>query len=139
MPRDATPSAEAGRLSLDEVRAHLGNVVLPRLASAGAIVVDHAADVTTARLRVAPELWAAICDVRGEVTRVLRETGEHPTPRRLSGAARVEGSSVLQAQGLVKTYRRRNVVNDVALDLRQGEIVGLLGPERGGEDDHAST
>ncbi|MEP6692718.1 MAG: lipopolysaccharide ABC transporter ATP-binding protein, partial [Gemmatimonadaceae bacterium] len=28
---------------------------------------------------------------------------------------------------MVKTYRRRRVVNDVALRLQQGEIVGLLG------------
>ena len=129
--RDA--DAEAGRLSLDEVRAHLGNVVCPRLAGAGAIVVDDLGDVTAARLRVAPELWAAISGVRGEVTRVLRETGEHPAPRRLSGAARVEGSSVLQAEGLVKSYRGRHVVNNVALELKQGEIVGLLGPNGAGK------
>jgi lipopolysaccharide export system ATP-binding protein len=129
--RDA--DAEAGRLSLDEVRSHLGNVVLPRLVSAGAIVVDGAEDVATARLGVAPELWASIGSVRGEATRVLRETGDHPAVRRLSGAARVEGSSVLQAEGLVKTYRGRHVVNDVALELRQGEIVGLLGPNGAGK------
>jgi len=33
----------------------------------------------------------------------------------------------------VKTYRRRNVVNNVALELRQGEIVGLLGPNGAGK------
>ncbi|MEK7239169.1 MAG: LPS export ABC transporter ATP-binding protein, partial [Gemmatimonadota bacterium] len=47
--------------------------------------------------------------------------------------ARVDGQSVLRAEGLVKTYRRRNVVNDVALELRQGEIVGLLGPNGAGK------
>ncbi|MFI5244461.1 MAG: LPS export ABC transporter ATP-binding protein [Gemmatimonadales bacterium] len=51
----------------------------------------------------------------------------------MSDAARVEGNSVLRAQGLVKTYRRRNVVNDVALDVKQGEIVGLLGPNGAGK------
>ncbi|MBM3907686.1 MAG: LPS export ABC transporter ATP-binding protein [Gemmatimonadetes bacterium] len=45
----------------------------------------------------------------------------------------VEGRSVLRAEGLVKTYRRRNVVNNVALELRQGEIVGLLGPNGAGK------
>jgi lipopolysaccharide export system ATP-binding protein len=45
----------------------------------------------------------------------------------------VEGHSVLRAEGLVKTYRRRNVVNNVALELRQGEIVGLLGPNGAGK------
>ncbi|MBL8997299.1 MAG: LPS export ABC transporter ATP-binding protein [Gemmatimonadales bacterium] len=46
---------------------------------------------------------------------------------------RVGGSSVLSAEGLVKTYRKRNVVNNVALQLRQGEIVGLLGPNGAGK------
>jgi lipopolysaccharide export system ATP-binding protein len=40
---------------------------------------------------------------------------------------------VLTADGLVKTYRRRRVVNDVALRLQQGEIVGLLGPNGAGK------
>ena len=43
------------------------------------------------------------------------------------------GGSVLEASGLVKTYRRRRVVNDVALRLQQGEIVGLLGPNGAGK------
>ncbi|MCX5766530.1 MAG: LPS export ABC transporter ATP-binding protein [Gemmatimonadetes bacterium] len=52
---------------------------------------------------------------------------------RVSSGERVTGSSELRAEGLVKTYRRRNVVNNVALDLRQGEIVGLLGPNGAGK------
>jgi lipopolysaccharide export system ATP-binding protein len=67
---------------------------------------------------------------------VLRETGEHAavtqrTPTR--GQAPVTGGSILEAQGLVKMYRRRRVVNDVALRLQQGEIVGLLGPNGAGK------
>lgn len=46
---------------------------------------------------------------------------------------RVEGSSVLEAKGLTKVYRRRKVVNDVAINLKQGEIVGLLGPNGAGK------
>ncbi|MBA2708756.1 MAG: LPS export ABC transporter ATP-binding protein [Gemmatimonadaceae bacterium] len=41
--------------------------------------------------------------------------------------------SVLEARGLVKSYRRRAVVNDVDLRLQQGEIVGLLGPNGAGK------
>ena len=40
---------------------------------------------------------------------------------------------MLEARGLVKMYRRRKVVNDVALRLQQGEIVGLLGPNGAGK------
>jgi lipopolysaccharide export system ATP-binding protein len=42
-------------------------------------------------------------------------------------------TSTLQAAGLVKSYRKRRVVNDVALRVSQGEIVGLLGPNGAGK------
>lgn len=41
--------------------------------------------------------------------------------------------STLRAEGLTKTYQRRAVVNDVAVSLSQGEIVGLLGPNGAGK------
>jgi lipopolysaccharide export system ATP-binding protein len=126
--------AEAGRLSLDEVGDHLARVVVPRLVSAGAIEeVEAVGDTAAGRLRIAPALWSTVRDVRGELAEVLRQTGEHPAPRQIPGVARVEGSSELRAEGLVKTYRRRHVVNDVALQLHQGEIVGLLGPNGAGK------
>jgi lipopolysaccharide export system ATP-binding protein len=128
--RDA--DAEAGRLSLDEVRFHLANVVVPRLIGSSAIEAV-VGDPEHSNLRIAPELWSTVRGLRGELSEALRQTGEYTAPRRLSGAAHVEGSSVLRAEGLVKTYRRRNVVNDVALDVRQGEIVGLLGPNGAGK------
>jgi lipopolysaccharide export system ATP-binding protein len=40
---------------------------------------------------------------------------------------------VLQAEGLLKVYRGRKVVNDVAVRLEQGEIVGMLGPNGAGK------
>ncbi|MQA88833.1 MAG: LPS export ABC transporter ATP-binding protein [Gemmatimonas sp.] len=45
----------------------------------------------------------------------------------------VPGNSTLEASGLVKIYRKRRVVNDVAIRLTQGEIVGLLGPNGAGK------
>ncbi|HYR07841.1 MAG TPA: LPS export ABC transporter ATP-binding protein [Longimicrobium sp.] len=42
-------------------------------------------------------------------------------------------SAVLRAEGLVKTYRKRRVVNEVDLQVSQGEIVGLLGPNGAGK------
>ncbi|HXU21386.1 MAG TPA: LPS export ABC transporter ATP-binding protein [Verrucomicrobiae bacterium] len=39
----------------------------------------------------------------------------------------------LQAAELRKSYRRRTVVNDVSLEVQQGEVVGLLGPNGAGK------
>ncbi|MDR1368751.1 MAG: LPS export ABC transporter ATP-binding protein, partial [Dysgonamonadaceae bacterium] len=35
---------------------------------------------------------------------------------------------VLRTENLVKRYKNRTVVNHVSIDVKQGEIVGLLGP-----------
>ena len=131
--RDA--DAEAGRLSLDETRAHLANVVVPRLQSAGALdALTGEGEAGGARLRLAPDIWASVRGLRSEIPALLRLTGEHQASQhRIATGAHVEGTSVLSAEGLVKTYRRRNVVNDVALRLQQGEIVGLLGPNGAGK------
>ena len=40
---------------------------------------------------------------------------------------------VLRTEGLVKKYGKRTVVNQVAFDVKQGEIVGLLGPNGAGK------
>ena len=40
---------------------------------------------------------------------------------------------MLRTEGLVKRYGKRTVVNDVAFDVKQGEIVGLLGPNGAGK------
>ncbi|MEO7361563.1 MAG: LPS export ABC transporter ATP-binding protein [Gemmatimonadaceae bacterium] len=40
---------------------------------------------------------------------------------------------MLKAKGLSKVYRGRSVVNDVDLQVQQGEIVGLLGPNGAGK------
>lgn len=39
----------------------------------------------------------------------------------------------LHSQGLVKRYRKRTVVDDVSINVSQGEIVGLLGPNGAGK------
>ena len=41
--------------------------------------------------------------------------------------------SVLRAEGLVKTFGKRRVVDGVDLEVHQGEIVGLLGPNGAGK------
>jgi lipopolysaccharide export system ATP-binding protein len=41
--------------------------------------------------------------------------------------------SMLRAEHLVKSYKKRRVVRDVSLVVRQGEVVGLLGPNGAGK------
>ncbi|MFM6956543.1 MAG: LPS export ABC transporter ATP-binding protein [Ignavibacteria bacterium] len=41
--------------------------------------------------------------------------------------------SSIRAEHLIKRYSKRTVVNDVSLELNEGEIVGLLGPNGAGK------
>ena len=41
--------------------------------------------------------------------------------------------SLLRAEGLSKSYRRRQVVRDLSVELSTGEVVGLLGPNGAGK------
>jgi lipopolysaccharide export system ATP-binding protein len=138
---------EAGELSMDRVRTFLETSVLPRLSSDQVIVLptDRPLEPETP-IRFAEPLWSEIWELRSELADALRQTGEHATPRHsrpvttltpARGVSAIEAApdvpSVLEAKGLVKMYRRRRVVNDVALRLQQGEIVGLLGPNGAGK------
>lgn len=40
---------------------------------------------------------------------------------------------ILKAESLVKKYKKRTVVNEVSIEVNQGEIVGLLGPNGAGK------
>ena len=40
---------------------------------------------------------------------------------------------ILRTEHLIKKYGKRTVVNDVSIQLEQGEIVGLLGPNGAGK------
>jgi lipopolysaccharide export system ATP-binding protein len=132
---------EAGRLSLDEVRRHLVSSVLPRLVADGVIRLPAGSlDAPDAPIAISPTLWAEIRQAKTDVADVIRQTGEHATPRSAAAIATpprptpgVTAASVLEGKGLTKIYRRRRVVNDVALRLQQGEIVGLLGPNGAGK------
>jgi len=138
--RDA--EREAGRLSLDEVRHHLAQSVFPRLAADGVLMPPADAMSPWASIRFTERVWRDIASARDELATAFRETGEHQRApgvadglghRTPAAAGPIPGGSVLEARGLVKAYRRRRVVNDVALRLQQGEIVGLLGPNGAGK------
>ena len=90
-------------------------------------------------LRIDGALWAEINPRKTEfiqelsdVVRVLRGGRSAALSRSWPEPAPTVGSR-LQSEGLVKSYRKRKVVNDVAISVSQGEIVGLLGPNGAGK------
>jgi lipopolysaccharide export system ATP-binding protein len=128
-----------------DVRSHLVAAVLPRLA-ASAMIDPPASDAVAPEtaLRLNPALWQQLQPFRAEVARWLSSTTDlQPATAALVSHSVDEESepvdstaravSVLAADGLVKSYRGRRVVNDVALRVSQGEIVGLLGPNGAGK------
>ncbi len=126
--------ADDQRLTPDEIRSHLAAAVLPRLAASGLIEPSASPSLPAdASVRFTPAIWTALQSHRAEVAQQLRATGEHRRPT--SPAPKPSGApaSVLSAEGLVKVYKGRRVVNDVALRVAQGEIVGLLGPNGAGK------
>ena len=54
-------------------------------------------------------------------------------PQEPSLAAHSSATSCLQARHLAKTYGKRQVVKDVSLTVKSGEVVGLLGPNGAGK------
>jgi lipopolysaccharide export system ATP-binding protein len=130
---------EAGTLGVDQAQANLAGTVLPRLASEGVIALSR--DQRDAEgqpvVIIEPAFWADVRHARDAVASNVWQTGEHVavSQRSTPSASKpvLAGGSLLVAEGLVKMYRRRKVVNDVALRLQQGEIVGLLGPNGAGK------
>jgi len=125
---------EAGRLGLDEVHAYLAGSILPRLAGDGALLPppeDLEAD--DARITLTDALWGEVAPHRGDIAEAFRHSAAAIAVEPVPEVQVPAGGSVLEARGLVKSYRRRAVVNDVALQLQQGEIVGLLGPNGAGK------
>ena len=138
--RDAERAA--GELSLDQVRTHLRETLLPRLVAENSDTIALPAtglDHPGAKIQVLPQVWAHVKDRREQVTSEVRrrttevvrvQTGRVPV---FTPTTQAKLTSRLEAKGLVKTYKKRSVVNNVALHLRQGEIVGLLGPNGAGK------
>jgi lipopolysaccharide export system ATP-binding protein len=125
---------EAGRLGLDEVESYLAGSILPRMVGDGVLnAFDQDGDLTDTRIQLSPSVWSDISDSKEEIAEVFRHTGDHSLSDLAAKPNIVAGGSVLEAEHLMKSYRRRAVVNDVGLRLQQGEIVGLLGPNGAGK------
>ncbi len=136
--RDAERAA--GTLSLDQVRAHLRDALLPRLVAEGVVSLPSTGlDQPGAKIQVISTLWDDVKVNRERVTEDVKRRstqGVAIQPARapmFTPATQAKLTARLEAKGLVKTYKKRSVVNNVALHLRQGEIVGLLGPNGAGK------
>jgi lipopolysaccharide export system ATP-binding protein len=126
---------DPGQLSGDDVRTHLGNSVLPRLAQLDIVTLPVGGLWSEAPVGFVLDVWFDIPDDRQELVRQFLDAARRALARdeAKAGRSHVEGASVLEAQHLVKAYKRRRVVDDVNIQLRQGEIVGLLGPNGAGK------
>jgi lipopolysaccharide export system ATP-binding protein len=122
-------------LTSDEVHENLTRSVLPRLADEGWIAPatgDEWAHVAA----VGPWWEAAHGDRTATRTRLL-DAAVQGLRRRASLAQAshgpLPGGSVLEGNGLCKSFKRRQVVDHVSVHVEQGEIVGLLGPNGAGK------
>jgi lipopolysaccharide export system ATP-binding protein len=125
---------QRGALSVDEVRRYLKASVLPRLGGAGVIALPGDTIDDAASVGLSVEVWTELDRSRDAARAELLDAAleslraaEAPAEQAVSGGIR------LAARGLVKSYHRRRVVDDVSLDVNEGEIVGLLGPNGAGK------
>jgi lipopolysaccharide export system ATP-binding protein len=127
---------DAGNLSVDDARAYLATSVLPRLAMLKVLVLPVGSLWGEAPVAFAPDVWASMPTPREAAAQRFLELAEQTVVRSEAMSAehpRVRGGSKLEARELVKAYKGRRVVNNVSVELAQGEIVGLLGPNGAGK------
>jgi lipopolysaccharide export system ATP-binding protein len=125
---------QRGTLSVDEVRRYLKASVLPRLVGANIVAPPADDGGGGADVVLTEAVRAGVATVIPEVRDELLESALEALRAAEAPVERVvAGGSTLKAQGLVKSYRRRRVVDDVSLEVREGEIVGLLGPNGAGK------
>ena len=126
--------ADAGSLAVDEARAHLETSVLPRLSVLDVVSVPTGKLWNEAPVSFTPAVWAEITAAGDGADRLLAAALQAYGRADTESAPAASGTgSVLEARGLVKSYKGRRVVNDVTVRLEQGEIVGLLGPNGAGK------
>jgi lipopolysaccharide export system ATP-binding protein len=97
---------------------------------------DKAADEAPdgAETALFPPLSETVAQPLNEPMAVQADLAMAVNPARRNGSsAAPERLSVLGAEGLRKSYRKRTVVHNISLEIKQNEIVGLLGPNGAGK------
>jgi lipopolysaccharide export system ATP-binding protein len=135
-------SAQESPQDSQELGRYLEEHVLARLAQQG-LAHGEPAGAGWEFVQIDPDLWRSISVEREAVlislsvaVRNLLERGDiRPSDADAAELPRqpMVGGSTLSADGLVKIFRNRKVVNDVDIEVSQGEIVGLLGPNGAGK------
>jgi lipopolysaccharide export system ATP-binding protein len=130
---------ELGGLSLEDFRTGLRTSVLPRLGVMKIVTYPAGPLADESPVAFSPEVWVELQpapEQEGSAADRLLAAAEQALARAESASGahqRVAGGGILEALGLIKTYKGRRVVNDVSVRLEQGEIVGLLGPNGAGK------
>lgn len=131
-------SSATDQVSLDDLGPYLEESIFGRL-QAEHLVIGEPEGEGWERVCVQPQIWQQIMESRADVVeqldRVVRNLlgdGSEAGPVEPRHVPLAHGS-LLAARGLVKAYRRRKVVNQVDVEVAQGEIVGLLGPNGAGK------
>ena len=127
---------DTGTLSVDDAREYLSTSVLPRLSMLKVIVYPMAELWGDVPVAFTPEVWASMASDREQAAQYFLQLAEDTVQRSEAVSADrtvVRGGARLEAQHLAKAYKGRRVVDNVSVELAQGEIVGLLGPNGAGK------
>jgi lipopolysaccharide export system ATP-binding protein len=121
---------------MDDVRRHLATSVLPRLATES-LIEERIGWAEDTPVQLLPAIWDALApaaaDARERLIAAATQSMIHEDmPDEAPPVARAEGSRI-EGTGLTKSYGGRTVVNDVNVNVAQGEIVGMLGPNGAGK------
>ncbi|HEV2750120.1 MAG TPA: LPS export ABC transporter ATP-binding protein [Gemmatimonadales bacterium] len=126
---------ELGALSVEQFRAELRSV-LPRLAVLRIVEYPVGLLTDSTPITFTGDMWAEVLADREDIADRLLDAAERAVARAEAASGEhpvITGGSRLEARGLLKVYKSRPVVNDVSVQLEQGEIVGLLGPNGAGK------